>query len=292
MAPVMLIGAHVSTAGGLVKAHERGGERGCDAIQIFNQSPRMWRPTRYREDDVAAFRDRLAQGGVRAVVIHAVYLINPANKDSEIRDKSLTSMIHALQTGDSIGAAGVVMHPGSAVGEPKREAMGRIVEAVEEALDASETCPLLLEDTAGAGETIGRTFGELAELIDGVGAGAYDRLGVCLDCCHLLASGYDVRDSERLAAVVDDFDSVVGLDRLRCLHVNDSQTPLGSNRDRHANLPDGELGRAGLAAFLSEPRFEGLPALLEVPGPDGKGPDASQIACARELREEGAAARG
>ena len=288
----MLIGAHVSTAGGLVKAHERGRERGCDAIQIFNQSPRMWRPTRYREDDVAAFRDRLAHGGVRAVVIHAVYLINPANKDPEIRDKSLTSMVHALQTGDSIGAAGVVMHPGSAVGEPKREAMGRIVEAVEEALDASESCPLLLEDTAGAGETIGRTFEELAELIDGVGAGACDRLGVCLDCCHLLASGYDVRDCERLATVVDDFDSVVGLDRLRCLHVNDSQTPLGSNRDRHANLPDGELGRAGLAAFLSEPRFEGLPALLEVPGPDGKGPDASQIACARELREEGAAARG
>ncbi len=287
----MLIGAHVSAAGGLVKAHERGAERGCDAIQIFNQSPRMWRPTRYREDDVAAFRERLDEGGVRAVVIHAVYLINAANKDPEIRAKSLTSMTHALQTGDSIGAAGVVLHPGSAVGEPKGEAMGRIVEAVEEALGASERCPLLLEDTAGAGETIGRTFEELAELIDGVGAGARDRLGVCLDCCHLLASGYDVRDAERLAAVVDDFDSVVGLDRLRCLHVNDSQTPLGSNRDRHADLPDGELGRAGLAAFLSEPRFEGLPALLEVSGPAGKGPDASQIACARELREEGAAAR-
>ena len=287
----MLIGAHVSAAGGLVKAYERGAERGCDAIQIFNQSPRMWRPTRYREDDVAAFRELLGEDGVRAVVIHAVYLINAASRDPEIRAKSLTSMSHALQTGDSIGAAGVVLHPGSAVGEPKGEAMERIVEAVEQALAASQRCPLLLEDTAGAGETIGRTFEELAELIDGVGAGARERLGVCLDCCHLLASGYDVRDAERLAAVVDDFDSVVGLDRLRCLHVNDSQAPLGSNRDRHANLPDGELGRAGLAAFLSEPRFEGLPALLEVAGPEGKGADASQIACARELREEGGAAR-
>ena len=287
----MLIGAHVSTAGGLVKAHERGVERGCHAIQIFNQSPRMWRLPRYRDDDIAAFRDRLGEDAVEAVLIHAVYLINPASRDPEIRGKSLTSMIHALQTGEAIGAAGVVLHPGSAVGEPKDEAMARIVEVIEEALGASERCPLLLEDTAGAGETIGRAFEELAELIEGVGAPGRERLGVCLDCCHLLASGYDVRDAERLAAVVDDFDSVVGLDLLRCLHVNDSQAPLGSNRDRHANLPEGELGRVGLAAFLSEPRFEGLPALLEVPGPDGKGPDRSQVACARELREEGNAAR-
>jgi deoxyribonuclease-4 len=284
----MLIGAHVSPAGGLVKAWQRGVERGCDAIQVFNQNPRMWRPTQYREDDIAAFRHAMADGPIRTISIHAVYLINAASKDPEVRRKSVESMVHALRTGDSIGAAGVVMHPGSAVGEPKEEAMARIVEAVGLALEGSE-CPLLLEDTAGAGQTIGRTFEELAELIDEAGAGP--RLGVCLDCCHLLASGYDVRDAERLAAVVDEFDAVVGLDRLRCLHVNDSQAPLGSNRDRHANLPEGELGRTGLGAFLSEPRFEGLPALLEVSGTDGKGPDAAQVACARELRTEGIAAR-
>ena len=287
----MLIGAHVSPAGGLVRAHQRGVDRGCDAIQIFNQNPRMWRPTQHREEDVAAFRELMADGPLEVIVIHAVYLINAASKDPEIRRKSLDSMIHALRTGDRGGAAGVVLHPGSAVGEPKQEAIKRIVEAVALTLGESARCPLLLEDTAGAGETIGRTFEELAQLIDGVDAGASDRLGVCLDCCHLLASGYDVRDAERLTAVVDDFDSIVGLGRLRCLHVNDSQAPLGSNRDRHANLPDGELGREGLAAFLSEPRFEGLPALLEVPGRDGKGPDASQVACARELRAEGTAAR-
>jgi deoxyribonuclease IV len=286
----MLIGAHVSPAGGLVKAWQRGVERGCDAIQVFNQNPRMWRPTQYREEDVAAFRESMAAGPVRAVSIHAVYLINAASKDPEVRRKSLASMTHALRTGDAIGAVGVVMHPGSAVGEPKPEAMRRIVDAVGHALAESERCPLLLEDTAGAGETIGRTFEELAELIDA--AGADPRLGVCLDCCHLLASGYDVRDAERLAAVVDGFDTIVGLDRLRCLHVNDSQAQLGSNRDRHANLPEGELGRKGLAAFLSEPRFEGLPALLEVSGTEGKGPDAAQVACARELRAEGLAARG
>jgi deoxyribonuclease IV len=288
----MLIGAHVSPAGGLVNAHARGVERGCEAIQIFNQNPRMWRPTHHREDDVEAFRERMADGSLGAVVIHAVYLINAVSKDPEIRAKSLTSMVHALQTGDRIGAAGVVLHPGSAVGEPKPEAMKRIAAAVDHALAESERCPLLLEDTAGAGETIGRSFEELAELLEAAGNDGADRLGVCLDCCHLLASGYDVRTGERLAVVVDEFDAIVGLDRLRCLHVNDSQTPLGSNRDRHANLGEGELGRQGIAAFLSEPRFETLPALLEVPGTAGKGPDAEQVALAQELRREGIAARG
>jgi deoxyribonuclease-4 len=287
----MLIGAHVSPAGGLVKALERGVERDCAAIQIFNQSPRAWRPTNYGPDDFAAFCEARAGGPIEAVAIHAVYLINAANKDPEIRRKSLESMTHALRIGDGIEAAGVVLHPGSAVGEPKEEAMARIVEVIGAALGETERCPLLLEDTAGAGQTIGRTFEELAQLIEGVADEHGGRLGVCLDCCHLLASGYDVSDMERLSAVVDDFDATVGLERLRCLHVNDSQTPLGSNRDRHANLGDGELGREGIAAFLSEPRFDGLPALLETPGRESKGPDATEIAWARKLREEGIAAR-
>ena len=287
----MLIGAHVSPAGGLVKALERGVERDCAAIQIFNQSPRAWRTTRYGDQDFAAFREARAGGPIEAVVIHAVYLINAANKDPEIRRKSLESLTHALRIGDGIGAAGVVLHPGSAVGDPKDEAMARIVEAIDTALGETQSCPLLLEDTAGAGQTIGRTFEELAALIEGAADEHAGRLGVCLDCCHLLASGYDVSDAARLAAVVDDFESVVGLDRLRCLHVNDSQTALGSNRDRHANLGDGELGREGIAAFLSEPRFDGLPAVLETPGREGKGPDAAEIAWARRLREDGIAAR-
>lgn len=287
----MLIGAHVSPAGGLVKALERGVERDCAAIQIFNQSPRAWRPTRYGEEDFAVFREARPGTPVEAVVIHAVYLINAANKDPEIRRKSIASMTHALRIGDGIDAAGVVLHPGSAVGEPEGEAMARIVEAIEIALGDTERCPLLLEDTAGAGQTIGRTFEELARLIQATSGEHRSRLGVCLDCCHLLASGYDVRDAERLSTVVDDFDATVGLDRLRSLHVNDSQTPLGSNRDRHANLGDGALGRTGIAAFLSEPRFDGLPALLETPGRERRGADAADLAWARRLREEGIAAR-
>ena len=288
----MLIGAHVSPAGGLVKAHARGVEHGCDAIQIFNQNPRMWRPTQYSDDDVERFGELMADGPIQTVVIHAVYLINAASKDPEIRRKSVESMVHALRTGDRIGAGGVVLHPGSALGEPKEEALARIVDAAHYALDESERCPLLFEDTAGAGETIGRSFEELAALVEAVDDRAGDRVGVCLDCCHLLASGYAVATIDALTEVVDEFDAAVGLDRLRCLHVNDSRTPLGSNRDRHADLGEGELGREGIAAFLSEPRFEGLPALLEVPGKEGRGPDATQVAEARTLRDEGLAARG
>jgi deoxyribonuclease IV len=285
----MLIGAHVSTSGGLVEAHGRAVERGCRSMQIWGQSPRQWRPTRWKQDDIDAFRELMASGPVEAVVIHAVYLINAASKAKDIRSKSLRSLVHALRVGDAIGADGVVFHPGSTVGEPLDESLERVGEAIRHVLGASDRCPLLLEDTAGAGGTLGRSFEELGRLVE-LGGGD-PRIGICLDCCHLLASGYDVRTRDTVAAVVDEYDRSVGLDRLRCLHVNDSQAPLGSNRDRHASLPNGELGSKGLSAFLSEPRFDGLPALLEGPSPSGRAPDAQQVALARDLRKRGLAAR-
>ena len=197
----MLIGAHVSTAGGLVEAWERGREMGCDAIQVFNQSPRMWRPTRWKDDDIAEFRERMADGPIESVVIHAVYLINCASKDKEIRSKSIASLVHSLRMGDAIGADGVVLHPGSTVGEPHGASMKRIGKALTQALAESDSCPLLLEDTAGAGNTIGRTFEELGELISLAGGGS--RVGLCLDSCHLLASGYDVRTADGVAETMD-----------------------------------------------------------------------------------------
>ena len=184
-----------------------------------------------------------------------------------------------------------MLHPGSALtaGGSVDAAIERAGKVIAEALAESEHCPLHLEDTAGAGGTLGRSFEELARLIEI--AGGDERLGVCLDSCHLLASGYDVRSAESLAAVLDEFDRVIGLDRLGSLHVNDSATPLGSNRDRHANLGDGEIGRAGMAAFLSEPRFEGMPCVLEGPGAKGKGLFPDDLAWAFALRDEGLAAR-
>jgi len=286
----MLIGAHVSPAGGPANAVARGEERGCQAIQIFNQSPRQWKPTVYSDEKIAAFHEAVeASESVDALLIHAVYLINCASEDEEIRRKSLTSLTASLQAGQALGAVGVVLHAGSALkkGGDVDKAMQRAAAVIAEALKESEGCALHLEDTAGAGGTLGRSFGELAALLEAAGGG--QRLGVCLDSCHLYASGYDVRTAEGLTRVLDDFDAEVGLGRLQSLHLNDSQVGLGSNRDRHAVVGQGELGDDGCAVFLSEPRFADLPCILETPDPDLEGP-VEMERCA-ELRERGAAAR-
>ncbi|MFT4035205.1 MAG: deoxyribonuclease IV [Patulibacter sp.] len=283
----MLIGCHVSPAGGPHKAVERGVERGCRAIQIFNQSPRTWKPGRYSDEQLAKYHHAIAESDIDAVLIHAIYLLNPGSDDPEIRAKSLASLTTSLQVGDDLGAAGVVLHPGSAKTGPVPPAIRRSGEVIAEALASSQSCPLHLEITAGAGGTLGRTFAELAELIDA--AGGSPRLGVCLDSCHLLASGYDVRTPQALAAVLDELERELGLDRLGSLHLNDSQFPLGSNKDRHANLGEGELGEAGCAAFLREPRFQGLACVLETPGPQGQGTAPEEVAYAVRLHDAGAA---
>ena len=285
----MLIGAHVSTAGGLVEAHRRGVERGCESIQIWGQSPRQWRPTRWKQDDIDAFRELMADGPIEEVVIHAVYLINCASKDRTIRRKSLTSLIHHLELGDAIGAVGVVLHPGSAKGEPLDEALPRVADVLRTALRESDGCRLLLENTAGAGDTLGRSFEELDGLIRK--AGGSKRLGLCLDSCHMFASSFDISTADKLTQVVDDCVEIVGVDRLACLHVNDSLTALGSNRDRHAAPGDGELGPRGCGAFLSEPRFERLPAIFEGPGVEGKAPAKADVDEAKRLRRQGLRAR-
>jgi deoxyribonuclease IV len=285
----MLIGAHVSTAGGLVQAHQRGVERGCDAIQVFNQSPRQWRPTRWKDDDIAEFLELMKGGPIKSASIHAVYLINPATKDREMRKKSAASLIHALRMGDEIKADGVVVHPGSTVGEPREEALPRVGEMVKHALAESDRCRLLLENTAGAGNTLGRSFEELGELVDL--AGGDKRIGICLDSCHMFASGFDITTADKLTDVLDRGLRTVGKSRLRSLHMNDSQTKLGSNRDRHAPPGDGEIGARGCAAFLSEPRFEKLPVLFEGPGKAGKAVEKVDIDRMRELRRNGLRSR-
>jgi deoxyribonuclease-4 len=286
----MLIGAHVSPAGGPANAVARGEERHCTAIQIFNQSPRQWKGRLYKDEEVEAFREALEGSPVEGVLIHAIYLLNPASEKAEFREKSLEALTLALNAGAQLGARGVVLHPGSAIkSEDVDSAIKRAGEVIKEALDASEGCDLHLEDTAGAGGTLGRSFEELAALIEASGGGK--RLGVCLDTCHLHASGYDMRTQESIAGVVDEFDRVVGLDRLHSLHVNDSVMPLGSNRDRHVNLGDGEIGAAGIAAFLSEPRFDGLPAIFEGPGFKGKAVEPEDIDNMIALRQRGVKAR-
>ncbi|MEA2235030.1 MAG: deoxyribonuclease [Solirubrobacteraceae bacterium] len=285
----MLIGAHVSPAGGPAKAVQRGVDRGARSIQIFNQNPRAWKPRDYSDEEVAEFAAAMAASKVDALLIHAVYLLNCASDDPEIRANTLRSLIASLRAGAALGAHAVVLHPGSAKTGDVGAAIARAGEVIAEALAESEDCPLHLENTAGTGGTLGRSFQELAALVDA--AGGDPRLGLCLDSCHLLASGFDIRTEAGLTAAVDECVELVGDDRLGSLHLNDSQTPLGSNRDRHANVGEGELGREGCAVFLSEPRFEGLPLVLETPGPDRSGPTKAELALARKLRTRGLKAR-
>jgi deoxyribonuclease-4 len=286
----MLIGAHVSPAGGVAKAVERGVERGCHAIQIFNQNPRAWKPREYAPDDIEAFHAAMDSSDVDALLIHAVYLLNCASEDEEIRTKSLTSLIASLRAGEELRAHAVVLHPGSALAGEVGPAIERAGAVIREALEETDSCALHLENTAGSGGTLGRSFSELAALLEA--AGGDERLGICLDSCHLLASGYDIRTEAGLTETLEECAAQVGLERLGSLHLNDSKTPLGSNVDRHADVGDGELGPEGCAVFLGEPRFQDLPLVLEASGPDKKGASAEQIAYTRKLREEGLAKRG
>ncbi|MDX6605917.1 MAG: deoxyribonuclease [Solirubrobacterales bacterium] len=280
----MLIGAHVSTGGGLSKAIERAEELRCDAIQIFNQSPRMWRPTSYSDDDFAAFREAMNESQVEVAAIHMIYLINPAAKDKEMRRKSLDSLTHALLVGDGIGALGVVVHPGALKDDTRTNARKRAINLIKEALERSERCPIIYENTAGSPQLLGRDFDETAELIDKTGGPK--RLGLCIDSCHLHATGYEVRTPEGMKELVDEIDAKVGLKQLKLLHVNDSRDDRGSNRDRHAPIGKGEIGRKGLRAFLGEPRIQGVPAVLEGPGIDGGAPGRKDMQLIRRLWRE------
>ena len=279
----MLYGAHVSSAGGISTAIDRAEELGCDAVQVFTQSPRMWRPTEHTEEQVARFCARREEARVRGVVCHALYLVNLAGADRALHRKSVTAMRASMETAAAIGADGVVFHVGSHLGKGLAAGYRRAVPALRELLELTdERLWLVLENSAGAGGTIGRSVAELAELFDRLDR--HERLGICLDSCHWWVSGVDVTDPDALDEALAELDDSIGLDRLRCLHVNDAAAPLGSNRDRHASLGLGEM-QDGLATFVAHTAFDGLPAILETPGPDGTYVD--ELRLLRELRRKG-----
>jgi deoxyribonuclease-4 len=230
----------------------------------------------------------MADSDIDAVVIHAIYLINPGSLDDELLAKSLESLTHALRVGDEIGATGVVLHPGHFKDEPYEDSVKRIAGTIKQALAATSDCKILLENAAGK-RAIGQDFQHLRDLIDLLDGD--DRVGVCIDSCHSHAAGYDVRTYDGVASVIDELDKVVGLDRLQAIHLNDSRDEFDSHRDRHENLGDGFIGKEGMQAFLSEPRFEKLPVLMEIPGKDKKGPAGDDVALAFKMREAGLKAR-
>lgn len=281
----MLFGAHCG--GGIKGALDNAAAIGADAVQLFAQSPRMWRFPEHDPADLERFRERRTETGIGAVLVHALYLCNLAAPDDEIYRKSIATMRSTMTAACAIEADGVVFHVGSHLGAGLELGLARVIPALEQVLElCSDTTWLLIENTAGAGATIGRSVDELAVLVDRLGR--HYRLGICLDSCHLYASGVDVTERDELERLVVELDERIGLDRLRALHVNDSQTPLGSNRDRHANVGEGLMGD-GLATFLGQPAFAALPAVTETPGPLGHGPDAAELDRMRALHAVGAA---
>ena len=287
MVGVVQIGAHVSSSGGIHTAIDRAEAIGADSVQFFTQSPRTWRPTNHPPENLESFKERRAEAGIGGVICHALYLVNLASPKDDLYEKSLAAMTNTVDVGCAIVADGIVFHVGSHLGAGMDAGIDRVVEAMKQVLDrCSDTTWLLMENTAGTGATIGRSVEELALLFHRLER--HPRLGICLDLCHLYASGYDVTDEAALDSLLDEVDREIGLDRLRALHVNDSAAPLGSNRDRHANVGEGLMGKK-LGVFLSNPRLQGLPAVLEVPGPDGRGPDASQVKATKRLHARWAA---
>jgi deoxyribonuclease IV len=275
------IGAHVSSSGGIDKAIDRAVEIGADSVQVFTQSPRTWRPTNHDPASFDRFREKRAEAGIGGVVCHALYLCNLAAPDDAVYEKSVAAMRNTMEVGNGIGADGVVFHVGSHLGSGFETGLERVLPALEQVLElSSDETWLLMENSAGAGGTIGRSVEELATIYDRMGQ--HPHLGICLDSCHLWVSGVDVTDPASLDACLDEVDSTVGLDRLRALHVNDAAAPFASNRDRHANILDGELGEK-LGVFLGNPRLQDLPAVLETAGPDNRGPDANEVRKTKEL---------
>ncbi len=291
----MHLGAHVSSSGGIHTAIDRIEAIGGESVQVFTQSPRTWRPTnhdpknfeRFKErrdpKNFERFKERRAEAGIHEVVCHALYLVNLASPKDDFYAKSVEALKNTVDVGCAIEADGVIFHVGSHQGAGFEAGLERVVPALAQALErCSDATWLLMENTAGAGGTIGRSVEELATILDRLDR--HPRLGICLDSCHLYASGYDVTDRDAFDGLLEEVDDSIGLDRLRALHVNDSKTPLGSNRDRHDNIGDGLMGEK-LGVFLSHPSLQGLPALLEVPGKDGHGPDANEMKKLKRLHK-------
>jgi deoxyribonuclease IV len=274
----VLFGAHCS--GGVKKALGNAIEMGADVVQLFVQSPRTWRFPEHDPADLEAFRSKREEAGIPALV-HALYLVDLAAPDDAIYSKSVDTMRSTVDAACAIEADAVIFHVGSHLGAGFETGLERVVPALEQVLDrCNERTWLLVENSAGAGGTIGRSIDELVAIVDALGH--HERLGVCLDSCHLFVSGVDVTDPVVMSALLADVDARIGLDRLRALHANDAKAPLGSNRDRHDNIGDGLIGE-GLGVFLAQPEVQDLAVVLEVPGADGKGPNADEIRKLREL---------
>jgi deoxyribonuclease-4 len=278
------IGAHVSTAGGPATAFERAEAIGAEAAQIFLTPPQQWRSSKVDDVIAGAFRERAAGSSCGPVFVHGVYLINLATADETNLQRSTSSLKSAMTACSQLGVQGVIFHLGSHKGQGLDAVFAQICAACREVVDNTPPdVQLILENSAGAGGTIGSKFADLGRIIREVGS---DRVKVCLDTQHSYAAGYDLGSAEGLELAMTEFEQDVGFDQLVAVHANDSKVELGSGRDRHENIGEGSIGREGFRRMLHHRGFEGVPFLLEVPGFDGKGPDQQNVDLLKELRDE------
>ncbi len=276
----MLLGAHVRTAGGLATAFTRAQDLGCECFQIFSSNPRGWQRALPKDEHVTAYQAAHAETPLPAL-FHTQYLINTGSPKPNVYDMSALTLKHQLQTGDLLNAAGVVTHVGSHMGDGLEQALPRIEAAISAALDASDTVPLLLENSAGSGGNIGSSFAELGEILRA--CGNHDRIKLCVDTAHAFASGYHVETAEGFDAMLDEIDEHVGLERLTAFHLNDSKVPFDSHKDRHENIGEGYIGLKAFRYIVNHKALADTCAVLEVPGFDDKGPDQANMDILRGL---------
>ena len=278
----MKIGAHVSTSGGISKAVARGQEIGCETIQIFGSSPQSWAFKPVPGEQIELFKQGLADAGMGPVFLHAIYLINLGTANKENLKKGIDSLVNYMTLAADIGAAGVIVHPGSHGGRSFDAVLDQVVEAIKIVLDTSPEGPCLaVENMAGMGQHIGAKFDELGEILKAVDN---PRLKICLDTQHSFAAGYDLTSPAGIQAMLDELDAGPGSGNVAAIHANDSKRVCGSGIDRHDNIGDGFIGEEGFAAIMANPAFAQVPFLLEVPGFEGKGPDQQNIDILKKLR--------
>jgi deoxyribonuclease-4 len=259
----MRIGAHMSIAGGVSKAVDRAVAHGCEALQIFTKNASQWRGKPLDPAEIKTFRRRIDETGITPVVSHASYLINLATTFPVLREQSLAAFADELDRADALGLLGVVIHPGTCTAGPESDALRLIAEGIRHAFRAKprRKTMVLLEHTAGQGRTMGHRFEHLAAILEHLNGSP--RVGVCLDTCHLIAAGYDITSDSGHEDTFKAFDEIVGLNRLRAFHANDSKRPCGSRVDRHEHIGKGCLGLEPFRRILADTRFAGLPMLIE-----------------------------
>ena len=280
-----LLGAHMSIAGGYYKAADAAAEFGMDTVQLFTKNNNQWRAKPLTDEDARLFKEAIAKHGLQIPCAHDSYLINVGSPKDELWQKSLDALVIELERAEALGLAGVVMHPGSFVDSSEEEGLSRIVQGIDEAIKRTKgfAVELWLETTAGQGTNLGHRFEHIAQLIER--ARDDSRLGVCVDTCHIFAAGYGLKTKAEYKATMDEMDDVIGLDRIRAFHLNDSKKPQGSRVDRHDHIGEGELGLEPFRFVLNDKRFAKLPMYLETKKEDrdGEPMDAVNLRTVRSL---------